>query len=61
MRWSEFADSFIDHFLPSETKAARATDFESQKQCSISVWRKECVSLCKASAPWLSLRLLQLH
>ncbi|XP_070032486.1 uncharacterized protein [Nicotiana tomentosiformis] len=28
-RWSEFADSFIDHFLPTDTKAARAAEFDS--------------------------------
>ncbi|XP_070046770.1 uncharacterized protein [Nicotiana tomentosiformis] len=30
-RWSEFADAFIDHFLPAETKAARAVKFETLK------------------------------
>ncbi|XP_070040715.1 uncharacterized protein [Nicotiana tomentosiformis] len=38
-RWSEFADSFIDHFLPVETKAARAAEFESPRQGSLSVWK----------------------
>jgi len=37
-RWSGFANTFIDHFLPAETKAARVAEFESQKQGSISVW-----------------------
>ncbi|XP_070032349.1 uncharacterized protein [Nicotiana tomentosiformis] len=37
-RWSEFHDAFIDHLLPAETKAARATEFESLKQGNISVW-----------------------
>ncbi|XP_070045331.1 uncharacterized protein [Nicotiana tomentosiformis] len=37
-RWSEFADAFIDHFLPTETRAARATEFENLKQGSKSVW-----------------------
>ncbi|XP_070039529.1 uncharacterized protein [Nicotiana tomentosiformis] len=37
-RWSEFVDAFIDHFFPAETKAARAAEFESLKQCSMSVW-----------------------
>nr|XP_009797087.1 PREDICTED: uncharacterized protein LOC104243576 [Nicotiana sylvestris] len=37
-RWSEFADAFIDHFLPAETKAARAAEFETLKQRSKSVW-----------------------
>ncbi|XP_070042681.1 uncharacterized protein [Nicotiana tomentosiformis] len=36
--WSEFADAFIDHFLLAETKAAHATEFESLKQGSMSVW-----------------------
>ncbi|XP_070057814.1 uncharacterized protein [Nicotiana tomentosiformis] len=26
-RWSEFADAFIDHFLPAETKADHAVEF----------------------------------
>ncbi|XP_070057030.1 uncharacterized protein [Nicotiana tomentosiformis] len=38
MRWSEFAYAFIDHFLPVETKAAHAAEFESLKQGSMSVW-----------------------
>ncbi|XP_070044563.1 uncharacterized protein [Nicotiana tomentosiformis] len=38
MRWSEFADAFIDHFLPAETKAARAAEFENIKQGSMSAW-----------------------
>ncbi|XP_070039508.1 uncharacterized protein [Nicotiana tomentosiformis] len=37
-RWSEFANAFINLFLPVETKAARAAEFESLKQGSISVW-----------------------
>ncbi|XP_070036696.1 uncharacterized protein [Nicotiana tomentosiformis] len=37
-RWSEFADAFIDHFLPAETKADRAVEFETLKQGSRSVW-----------------------
>lgn len=37
-RWSKFADAFIDHFLPAETRAARATEFENLKQGSKSVW-----------------------
>ncbi|XP_070046649.1 uncharacterized protein [Nicotiana tomentosiformis] len=37
-RWSEFADAFIDHFLPAETRAARAVEFENLKQGSRSVW-----------------------
>ncbi|XP_070050594.1 uncharacterized protein [Nicotiana tomentosiformis] len=37
-RWSEFADVFIDHFFPAETKASHATKFENLKQGSMSVW-----------------------
>ncbi|XP_070042757.1 uncharacterized protein [Nicotiana tomentosiformis] len=37
-RWSEFTNAFIDHFLPAETKAARAAKFESLRQGSLSVW-----------------------
>ncbi|XP_070034764.1 uncharacterized protein [Nicotiana tomentosiformis] len=36
-RWSEFADAFIDHFLPTKTMAALATEFESLKQGSMNV------------------------
>ncbi|XP_070019805.1 uncharacterized protein [Nicotiana sylvestris] len=38
VRWSEVADAFIDHFLPAETRAARATEFENLRQGSRSVW-----------------------
>ncbi|XP_070055633.1 uncharacterized protein [Nicotiana tomentosiformis] len=37
-RWSEFADAFIDHFFPAETKAACAAKFENLRQGSLSVW-----------------------
>ncbi|XP_070032495.1 uncharacterized protein [Nicotiana tomentosiformis] len=37
-RWSEFADAFIDHFLPAETKVDRAVEFETLKQGSRNVW-----------------------
>ncbi|XP_070057506.1 uncharacterized protein [Nicotiana tomentosiformis] len=37
-RWSEFTNAFMDHFLPTETKAAYATEFESLKQGSMNVW-----------------------
>ncbi|XP_070057303.1 uncharacterized protein [Nicotiana tomentosiformis] len=37
-RWGEFADAFIDHFLPVETKATRAAEFENLRQGSLSVW-----------------------
>ncbi|XP_070036739.1 uncharacterized protein [Nicotiana tomentosiformis] len=37
-RWGEFTDAFMDHFFPSETKAARASEFESLKQGSMNVW-----------------------
>ncbi|XP_070034820.1 uncharacterized protein [Nicotiana tomentosiformis] len=36
-RWGEFADSFIDYFLPAETKAARDAEFENLRQGSLSV------------------------
>ncbi|XP_070054384.1 uncharacterized protein [Nicotiana tomentosiformis] len=37
-KWSEYTDSFTDHFFPTETKAARVVEFESLKQGSKSVW-----------------------
>ncbi|XP_070039506.1 uncharacterized protein [Nicotiana tomentosiformis] len=37
-RWGEIVDAFIDHFLPVETKAARAAEFENLRQGSLSVW-----------------------
>ncbi|XP_070046830.1 uncharacterized protein [Nicotiana tomentosiformis] len=37
-RWSKFANGFIDNFLPTETKAARAAEFESLRQGHMSVW-----------------------
>ncbi|XP_070004423.1 uncharacterized protein [Nicotiana sylvestris] len=37
-RWSEFAYAYIDHFLPAETRAAHAVEFENLKQGSRSVW-----------------------
>ncbi|XP_070031660.1 uncharacterized protein [Nicotiana tomentosiformis] len=37
-RWNEFTDAFINHFLHAETKAAHATEFESLRQGSLSVW-----------------------
>ncbi|XP_070032389.1 uncharacterized protein [Nicotiana tomentosiformis] len=37
-RWCELTDAFIDHFLPAETKAACAAEFESLKKGSMSVW-----------------------
>ncbi|XP_070056938.1 uncharacterized protein [Nicotiana tomentosiformis] len=45
-RWSEFVDAFIDHFLPSESKADRATEFESLKQGSMSVWEYHMRFVC---------------
>ncbi|XP_070014062.1 uncharacterized protein [Nicotiana sylvestris] len=36
-RWSEIADAFVDYFLPVETRAARAVEFENLKQGSRSV------------------------
>ncbi|XP_070025560.1 uncharacterized protein [Nicotiana sylvestris] len=37
-RWNEFVDAFMDHFLPVETMASRATDFEILEQGNMSVW-----------------------
>ncbi|XP_070036584.1 uncharacterized protein [Nicotiana tomentosiformis] len=37
-RWGEFADAFIDHCLLAKTKVARAAEFESLRQDSLSVW-----------------------
>nr|XP_009800000.1 PREDICTED: uncharacterized protein LOC104245976 [Nicotiana sylvestris] len=37
-RWDEFVDAFMDYFLPAETMAARATEFEVLKKGSMSVW-----------------------
>ncbi|XP_070039521.1 uncharacterized protein [Nicotiana tomentosiformis] len=34
-RWGEFADAFIDHFLPTETKAAHAVEFENLRQAAL--------------------------
>nr|XP_033508662.1 uncharacterized protein LOC117273592 [Nicotiana tomentosiformis] len=32
VRWSEFVDAFIDHFLPPETRSACAAEFKNLKQ-----------------------------
>ncbi|XP_070010240.1 uncharacterized protein [Nicotiana sylvestris] len=37
-RWSEFADAFINHFLPAETRVALSTEFENLRQGNRSVW-----------------------
>ncbi|XP_070034654.1 uncharacterized protein [Nicotiana tomentosiformis] len=37
-RWSGFADTFRDHFLLAEIRAAHAAEFENLKQGSKSVW-----------------------
>ncbi|XP_070039567.1 uncharacterized protein [Nicotiana tomentosiformis] len=37
-KWTEFADAFIDHFLPAESREARDVEFENLKQGSMSVW-----------------------
>ncbi|XP_070036542.1 uncharacterized protein [Nicotiana tomentosiformis] len=37
-RLSEFADAFIDHFMPAEIKPSRASKFENLKLGSTSVW-----------------------
>ncbi|XP_070036570.1 uncharacterized protein [Nicotiana tomentosiformis] len=46
VRWSEFTDGFMDHFLPTETKEAHAADFESLKQASINVWEYHMEFAC---------------
>ncbi|XP_070046470.1 uncharacterized protein [Nicotiana tomentosiformis] len=38
LRVMHATDAFMDHFLPAETKAARAVAFESLKQGSMNVW-----------------------
>ncbi|XP_070045163.1 uncharacterized protein [Nicotiana tomentosiformis] len=38
VRWSEFVDAFIDHFLPPETRSACAAEFKNLKQGIRSVW-----------------------
>ncbi|XP_070042646.1 uncharacterized protein [Nicotiana tomentosiformis] len=38
-RWSEFADAFIDHFMPAENKEVCADEFDSLK--------KGCMSVCE--------------
>ncbi|XP_070005270.1 uncharacterized protein [Nicotiana sylvestris] len=37
-RWSKFVDAFIDHFIPTETRAARAAEFEYLRQGNKTVW-----------------------
>ncbi|XP_070039398.1 uncharacterized protein [Nicotiana tomentosiformis] len=37
-RWGEFPDAFIEHFVPAETKAARAAEFASLNHDSMNVW-----------------------
>lgn len=37
MKWNEFADAFIDHFLLAETRAARTGEFKNLKQGNKSV------------------------
>ncbi|XP_070010140.1 uncharacterized protein [Nicotiana sylvestris] len=55
-RWDEFVDAFMDHFLPAETMAARATEFEVLKQGSMSVWEyhMEFVRLSKYAPQLMS-------
>lgn len=36
--WNEIVDAFIDHFLPTETRLACATEFENLNQGNMSVW-----------------------
>nr|XP_009780381.1 PREDICTED: uncharacterized protein LOC104229429 [Nicotiana sylvestris] len=38
VRWRKFADAFVDHFLPAETRATRAVEFKNLKQGRRSVW-----------------------
>nr|XP_009781102.1 PREDICTED: uncharacterized protein LOC104230065 [Nicotiana sylvestris] len=38
VKWSEFANAFIDHFLPAETRSTHAIEFENLKQGSKDVW-----------------------
>ncbi|XP_070054236.1 uncharacterized protein [Nicotiana tomentosiformis] len=38
-RWGEFADAFIDHILPAETKATHAAQFKKLRQGTLSVWK----------------------
>ncbi|XP_070039619.1 uncharacterized protein [Nicotiana tomentosiformis] len=37
-RWGKFTDAFMHHFLPAETKAARAAEFESLMRGSMNMW-----------------------
>nr|XP_009772718.1 PREDICTED: uncharacterized protein LOC104223066 [Nicotiana sylvestris] len=55
-RWDEFVDAFMDYFLPTETMAAHATEFEVLKQGSMSVWEyhMEFVRLSKYAPQLLS-------
>nr|XP_009778607.1 PREDICTED: uncharacterized protein LOC104227926 [Nicotiana sylvestris] len=46
MRWSEFADAFVNHFLPAETRAAHAAEFENLNQGSRSVWEYHMEFAC---------------
>ncbi|XP_070036830.1 uncharacterized protein [Nicotiana tomentosiformis] len=46
VKWGEFIDAFMDHFLPAETKAARAAEFESLKQGSMNVWEYHIEFAC---------------
>ncbi|XP_070032271.1 uncharacterized protein [Nicotiana tomentosiformis] len=45
-RWSEFTDAFIDQFLPTKTKVARAVEFETLKQGSKNVWEYYIEFVC---------------
>ncbi|XP_070019891.1 uncharacterized protein [Nicotiana sylvestris] len=56
-RWKEFVDAFMDHFLPAETMAARATEFKVLKQGSMSVWEynMEFVRLSKYAPQLVSI------
>ncbi|XP_070010399.1 uncharacterized protein [Nicotiana sylvestris] len=56
VRWDEFVYAFMDHFLPAEPMAARATEFEVLKQGSMSVWEyhMEFVRLSKYAPQFVS-------
>ncbi|XP_070032282.1 uncharacterized protein [Nicotiana tomentosiformis] len=45
-RWSEFTDAFMDHFVPAETKATHAAEFESLNQGSMNVWEYHIEYTC---------------
>ncbi|XP_070046062.1 uncharacterized protein [Nicotiana tomentosiformis] len=62
-RWSEFTNAFMDHFLPAETKAARAVEFKSLKQGSMNMWEyhMEFARLSKYSIHMLPTMEVRVH